>query len=582
MLFQFRTRAPARTIDASTPVEAIEQPKPVAPVAAVAARLDGDVVNAIEEDVRSAIEGVSRSIETAQSDVAEMKGGLSAIRAQMDDLVQVSRNAAAATASLAGQTGSLSTLASQTAAAMSQAGGHLDHAGDRGSEARALIATLAQAGNEIAGIVDTIAAVARQTNLLALNATIEAARAGEAGRGFAVVAAEVKALSVETARAAEEVRTRVLRLREGAAASGAAIEAAAGAIESVRPSFASVREIADIQARTVTSIVDEATRTSDLVAHLDADAGSASAAAFDLDRQAERMQSATASAAEQAGRLGQRFVTVVRQSELGDRRRFDRYPADLQVRLPDGRSTRTVDLSEGGVLLRAPEGESIAVGAGIAIAIDTVGVVQAQVVATSAMGVHCAFQANDGAFRDKLLAKIASIHAEHAPLIAKVQALAAQAASILEGELAAGRVSEAALFDTDYQPIGGSNPAQFMTRSVEPIVRLLGPILEAELWRDERMMFCILTDRNGFLPFHNRVYSQPQRSDDPMWNHVNARNLRIFDDRTGITAARSMRPVTLQVYRRELGTQIIMVTEVDAPLKINGRHWGGCRTAYRL
>ncbi|MCJ2010596.1 methyl-accepting chemotaxis protein [Methylobacterium sp. J-092] len=560
-------------------MEAVEQPKPVA---AVAARLDGDVVNAIEEDVRCAIEGVSRAIETAQSDVAEMKGGLSAIRAQMDDLVQVSRNAAAATASLAGQTGSLSTLASQTAPAMSQAGGHLDHAGDRGSEARALIATLAQAGNEIAGIVDTIAAVARQTNLLALNATIEAARAGEAGRGFAVVAAEVKALSVETARAAEEVRTRVLRLREGAAASGAAIEAAAGAIESVRPSFASVREIADIQARTVTSIVDEATRTSDLVAHLDADAGSASAAAFDLDRQAERMQSATASAAEQAGRLGQRFVTVVRQSELGDRRRFDRYPADLQVRLPDGRSTRTVDLSEGGVLLRTPEGEAIAVGAGIVIAIDTVGEVQAQVVATSAMGVHCAFQANDEAFRDKLLAKIASIHAEHAPLIVKVQTLAAQAASILEGELAAGRVSEAALFDTDYQPIAGSNPAQFMTRSVEPIVRLLGPILEAELGRDERMMFCILTDRNGFLPFHNRVYSQPQRSDDPMWNHVNARNLRIFDDRTGITAARSMRPVTLQVYRRELGTQIIMVTEVDAPLKIKGRHWGGCRTAYRL
>ncbi|TXN39302.1 PilZ domain-containing protein, partial [Methylobacterium sp. WL93] len=372
------------------------------------------------------------------------------------------------------------------------------------------------------------------------------------------------------------------RGRDRGAGGGAAIEAAAGAIESVRPSFASVREIAGIQARTVTSIVDEATRTSDLVAHLDADAGSASAAAFDLDRQAERMQSATASAAEQAGRLGQRFVTVVRQSELGDRRRFDRYPADLQVRLPDGRSTRTVDLSEGGVLLRAPEGESIAVGAGIAIAIDTVGVVQAQVVATSAMGVHCAFQANDGAFRDKLLAKIASIHAEHAPLIVKVQALAAQAASILEGELAAGRVSEAALFDTDYRPIAGSNPAQFMTRSVEPIVRLLGPILEAELGRDERMMFCILTDRNGFLPFHNRVYSQPQRSDDPMWNHVNARNLRIFDDRTGITAARSMRPVTLQVYRRELGTQIIMVTEVDAPLKIKGRHWGGCRTAYRL
>jgi hypothetical protein len=54
--------------------------------------------------------------------------------------------------------------------------------------ANGLIADLAKATDEIVGIVDTIAAVARQTNLLALNATIEAARAGAAGRGFADVA----------------------------------------------------------------------------------------------------------------------------------------------------------------------------------------------------------------------------------------------------------------------------------------------------------------------------------------------------------------------------------------------------------
>ena len=95
-------------------------------------------------------------------------------------------------------------------------------------------------------------------------------------------------------------------------------------------------------------------------------------------------------------------------------------------------------------------------------------------------------------------------------------------------------------------------------------------------------MFCILTDRDGFLPFHNRISSQPHRHDDPLRNHVKARDLRIFDDRTGSAAARSTRPMRLHVYRRELVRQVIIVTEVDAPVHLAGRRWGACRSADRL
>jgi methyl-accepting chemotaxis protein len=97
------------------------------------------------------------------------------------------------------------------------------------------------------------------------------------------------------------------------------------------------------------------------------------------------------------------------------------------------------------------------------------------------------------------------------------------------------------------------------------------------------MVFCLATDRNGYIPVHNRKYSLPQRPDDALWNKANCRNKRIIDDRGAITAARSSRPFTVQTYARDMGGgRVDMLREVDAPIRLFGRHWGAFRSAYLL
>jgi methyl-accepting chemotaxis protein len=84
---------------------------------------------------------------------------------------------------------------------------HMDHASD-------VAGMLDRESREIGKLVDGITRIASQTDLLALNAAIEAARAGQHGLGFRVVAGEVRKLAEQSARSAEEVRTKVRATQE--------------------------------------------------------------------------------------------------------------------------------------------------------------------------------------------------------------------------------------------------------------------------------------------------------------------------------------------------------------------------------
>lgn len=159
---------------------------------------------------------------------------------------------------------------------------------------------------------------------------------------------------------------------------------------------------------------------------------------------------------------------------------------------------------------------------------------------------------------------------------------AAELSRRLEAAVDRGDVALNDLFDENYQPVAGSNPQQFLTRFTALTDRLFPEVQEAALSLDARVVFCAGVDRNGYLPTHNRKFSQPQGG-DVAWNTANSRNRRIFNDRVGLAAGRNRDAFLLQTYRRDMGGGVfLMMKDVSAPITVKGRHWGGLRLAYKV
>ena len=185
---------------------------------------------------------------------------------------------------------------------------------------------------------------------------------------------------------------------------------------------------------------------------------------------------------------------------------------------------------------------------------------------------------------EKLIGITAELNIEtvDTPFITMVKDAAAKVSAAFEEAVARGEIGEADLFDRSYQPVPGSDPQQFRTRFTEICDRILPGIQEPVLSGNERIVFCVALDDNGYLPTHNRKFSQPQGR-DPVWNAANCRNRRMFNDRVGLAAGRNTKPFLLQTYRRDMGGgKFALMKDVSAPVSVRGRHWGGLRLAYKV
>jgi methyl-accepting chemotaxis protein len=132
------------------------------------------------------------------------------------------------------------------------------------------------------------------------------------------------------------------------------------------------------------------------------------------------------------------------------------------------------------------------------------------------------------------------------------------------------------LFDRNYVPIPNTAPQKYTTKFDAFFDRMISPIQETIVNRDNKVLFALCVDNNGYLPCHNLRYTKPLTG-DPEIDRNNNRTKRMFNDHTGIRCARNTEGFLLQTYSRDTGE---ILNDMSKPLVINNRHWGGIRIAY--
>lgn len=574
-------------------------PEPVAPAVApqVPAAVATPEVSTAADSAKEILEllelelgAMIRQLERAASSVADgaeaTAAKLATIRARTDALTGRSSDAQSTATTFSEAADRFTHSAEGIGQQVRSASQLADDAAAAAREATANVDRLRESSAAIGNVVNLIAQIARQTTLLALNSTIEAARAGAAGKGFAVVATEVKALAVQTQSATEEITRKIEALQKDATGSADAVHRISQAIEKIRPVFENVNGAVAEQNQITGEIGQNAASASSFIISVGTSAGEIDSATREAAAHGDDVAKAGKAVTGFARKLKARCAVLLRQNERGDPRRNERLPCSLAIEIKTTRGTVTAQVYEiamDGILIGGPEAGKLPAHETLSATLQDVGACRIRIGDRSKAGSQARFEAASAELREKIEDRMWAIHEENTEFVTRAMEAGHALSKIFENGLASGAIAIADMFDTDYVEIAGTNPVQHRTRMLDWAERALPAFQEAFLAKDKRMAFCVAIDQNGYLPVHNKVYSQPQRPGDVAFNTANSRNRRIFNDAAGLAAGRNQRAYLIQTYARDMGNgNTVMMREIDVPIRVRGRHWVGFRTAYKL
>jgi methyl-accepting chemotaxis protein len=165
----------------------------------------------------------------------------------------------------------------------------------------------------------------------------------------------------------------------------------------------------------------------------------------------------------------------------------------------------------------------------------------------------------------------------HAKMPAIVRDAARRVGELLDEAIARGRIKADDLFADDYRPIAGTRPQKFNTRFDALCDQVLPELQERLLGQHAWVVYAIACDRKGYVPTHNRKFSQPLTGNEKV-DFVGNRTKRVFDDPVGRRCGAHQEAFLLQTYRRDTGE---IMHDISAPVFVGGRQWGGFRIGYK-
>jgi methyl-accepting chemotaxis protein len=340
------------------------------------------------------------------------------------------------------------------------------------------------------------------------------------------------------------------------------------------------------QNQTTSEMSDNVATASHFIVSVGDSAAEIDNAAREAEAHGERVANAGKAVTMFAQKLKVRCAVLLGQDTQEHRRKHERLPCNLKIEIQTARgpiAAAVYEISMQGILIAGTDAERLPLNQSLNATLESVGACRIRIIEHSKAGAQARFEAPDAALSEKIEDRLWSIHDENTEFVTRAMEAGTALTRMFEDAVLSGAISVDDMFDADYVEIPGTNPLQHRTRILGWADRALPPFQEAFLARDPRMVFCVMIDRNGYLPVHNKIYSHPQRSGDVAWNTANSRNRRIFNDSAGLAAGRNLRPYLIQSYARDMGNgKTIMMREIDVPVRVNGRHWGGFRTAYKL